>query len=66
MATTRSTLDDVFNAVGDFVEGSGIETEVAPQRDRLPPDDDGSPGRRAAARRRAAVTSAPRNRGELT
>jgi penicillin-binding protein 1A len=38
------TLDDVFNAVGDFVEGSGIETEVAPSRDRSPPDDEGIPG----------------------
>jgi penicillin-binding protein 1A len=38
------SLDDVFNAVGDFVEGSGIETEVAPSRDRLPPDDEGLPG----------------------
>jgi penicillin-binding protein 1A len=38
------TLDDVFNTVGDFVEGSGIETEVMPPRDRLPPDDEGIPG----------------------
>ncbi|TGX53457.1 PBP1A family penicillin-binding protein [Sphingomonas gei] len=39
------TLDDVLNSVGDFVEGSGVETDVQGPRDRpedeeLPPEDD--------------------------
>lgn len=33
------TLDDVLNSVGDFVEGSGIETDVRRPDDRLPPED---------------------------
>ena len=53
------SLDDVLNSVGDFVEGSGVETEIGP-RDRpmpedeeLPPEDDeqGPPPRGAGGRR---------------
>jgi penicillin-binding protein 1A len=41
--SNEMTLDDVLNSVGDFVDGSGIETEVARPRDRLPPEDEDYP-----------------------
>lgn len=52
------TLDDVLNSVGDFVEGSGIETDVIDARDRLfppneelPPEDGQGPPPRGDGRR---------------
>ncbi|MCX8476864.1 MAG: PBP1A family penicillin-binding protein [Sphingomonas sp.] len=53
------TLEDVFNSVGEFVEGSGIETDVVGPRDRptpqdeeLPPEDEqGPPPRNSDGRR---------------
>jgi penicillin-binding protein 1A len=39
-ADNEMTLDDVFNSVDDFVEGSGIETDVLGPRDRVLPDED--------------------------
>lgn len=57
-ADNELTLDDVFNSVDDFVEGSGIETDVLGPRDRalpdeeLPPEDEeGPPPRGRDARR---------------
>jgi penicillin-binding protein 1A len=58
------TLDDVLNSVGDFVEGSGVETDVLGPRDR-PEDEEAIPEDElpaAAARTRRA----PRGAGELT
>jgi penicillin-binding protein 1A len=39
----ETTLDDVLNSVGDFVEGSGIETDVLGPRDRPLPEDEEEP-----------------------
>ncbi|AQR75932.1 penicillin-binding protein [Sphingomonas sp. LM7] len=40
----ETTLDDVLNSVGAFVEGSGIETDVLGPRDRpFPPDEEEFP-----------------------
>ncbi|MDT8760445.1 PBP1A family penicillin-binding protein [Sphingomonas psychrotolerans] len=37
------SLDDVLNSVGEFVEGSGIETDVGRPGDRASPDDEELP-----------------------
>ncbi|MDV3458767.1 PBP1A family penicillin-binding protein [Sphingomonas sp. HF-S4] len=55
----ETTLDDVLNSVGDFIEGTGVETDVLGPRDRpfppdeeLPEDEEGPPPPRLGGGRR--------------